>query len=821
MKQVRTWAGLCTGAALLGSLWLAEPALAGPYVMRWGFDNGDAKAHEVPTSVMSNVSSIAAGYRHSLAVKDGRAWAWGDNSYLQTNVPVIAQSGVTNVAGGYSFSLALKTNGSVQAWGADIVKTNVPNSATSGVTKIAAGEWHALALKNGGVLAWGSNSYGQTEVPPELTSNVMAISAGAYYSVALKTNGSVQVFGIPATNALAYGIRTVPAAATSGVTAISAGYWHALALKNGGVIAWGGEDFFDATNYVPAAVTSGVTAISAGYLFNMALKTNGTVVVWGDYTKGQLPIPNFAAVTGITQIAAGEGHCLVVTPVMLPRFTGSTVLDAYLDLPLTNSFVRATGDPAVTYHKDSLWPPWLTLNSANGVLGGTPTNAAYLGINSFNVIASNSFGKVTSSPPYQVNVRDALLGPPVFYTTNPLPSGVVGAAYSMQFNVSNSPTFSVVEGGGSGLPPGLTLSTNGLLSGTPTALYDSFFTVSASNFVAVSNRNYNITINDPTEPPVFVTESPLTNGVVGQFYSLQIVASNNPSFSLVDGEGILPDGLSLDPAGLISGTPTQIENPTFTVRATNVVGGSNRVFSLEIFGPPVIVTDSPLPDGVVGMAYSNQISATGDPLFSVVAGSPHGGLGLTSSGWVTGTPTTVGTSNFTVRATNAYGWSDRGFALTIAQVPVFFTTNPLPSGVLGLAYSKQIEASGDPTFSVVDGSLPGGLGLNGAGLLDGTPTAAGPFNFTVRATNAYGWSNRVYDLTIAGFDPPRFTLVRYTNGNVRMAWTNPNASGNVEVHLATNILVVPVIWSNFGVQTSPWTNATTPKPAYYRLRMTP
>ena len=151
MKQVRTWAGLCTGAALWGSLWLAEPALAGPYVMGWGF-NGNAQASPVPTSVMSNVSSIAAGYRHSLAVKDGRAWAWGDNSYLQTNVPVIAQSGVTNVAGGYSFSLALKTDGSVQAWGADIVKTNVPNSATSGVTKIAAGEWHALALKDAALL---------------------------------------------------------------------------------------------------------------------------------------------------------------------------------------------------------------------------------------------------------------------------------------------------------------------------------------------------------------------------------------------------------------------------------------------------------------------------------------------------------------------------------------------------------------------------------------------------------------------------------------------------------------------------------------------
>ena len=765
---------------------------------------------------MDDATAIAAGYNHSLAIKGGRAWAWGQNTSGQTNVPVAAQSGVSQVAGGGTFSLALKSGG-VIGWGAGAVVTNAPTSVTSDVTQIAAGENHALALKSGGVIAWGTNTYGQCDVPDELTNGVSAVSAGGYYSLALKAGG-VQVFGIAATNEYAYGIHDVPAEALSGVSAISAGRWHALALKNGGVIAWGAP-FYDATN-VPPEATSGVTNIAAGDLFSIALKTNGTVVVWGaadtNFGFGLLPVPNFAS-NGISQIAAGAGHCLVASTAMPPRFVDSFIPSAYRDQPYTNTptpFVRAAGDPAVRYYTSGSWPSWLTLDTLTGELGGTPLALA---VNTpFSVVASNSYGRVTNA--YQITVLERPQGPPVFLTTN-LPNGVVNAPYNQQIVITNGGTFSITAGS---LPAGLNMDTNGLVSGLPTTAETLQFIVLASNVVGGSNKLFEITINPPAGAPEFTTTNPLPSGVVGQPYSLQIEASNYPTnFSLLS--GALPDGLGLTAAGMVTGTPTQIETGNFTVFATNLVGGTQTNYTLQILGPPVILTTSPLPDGSPGVPYSQQISATGDPSFSLAGGSLPGGVTLSTNGLVSGTPSAPGAFNFTVLATNAYGSDSRAYDLLIGALPVLSTTNPLPTGQVGTPYSKQIVASGSPIFSLYDGSLPGGLVLATNGLVSGTPTIDGAFQFTVRATNDYGWSNRVYDLSILGQIAPAFTdRPRYTNGNVRLAWTNYNASGQIQIWRSTNITRNPPPWSNLGVvTTSPWTNVAPPTPSYYRLILVP
>ncbi len=804
----------CTFAAILAvGLLSALNGFGAVYPYGWGL-NGDFQAAPISTNVLSNVSVINAGYYHSLAVKDGRAWAWGNNTYAQTNVPVSAQSDVSQVAGGLSFSLALKTSGSVVAWGASLIATNIPAAATSGVSAIAAGEWHALALKNGGVVAWGSNSYGQCTVPAALTSGVTAISGGGYYSMALK-DGGVQIFGIEATNALAYGIRTIPAAATSGVSAISAGRWHALALKNGGVIAWGAcydgtNSFADATN-VPAEAQSGVAAIAAGDLFSVALKTNGTLVIWGDDSKGQTNIPSCAS-AGVTAIAVGVGHVLAQCPFLPARITGSFLPDAYVNHEYSGS-ITAVGDPAVHFYTYGVLPDWMTLDETTGVIGGTP---ATNGLNYFSVIASNTYGKVTNS--FQVSVL-VYTGPPVFVTTNPLPDGIVGAYYSQNVVISNGGSFSLVTGEGD-LPDGLTLSTNGLISGTPTTAQDRFFTVRATNSFGTSNRLYNLSIKAPDGAPVFMTTNPLPSGTVGQAYSLQIAISNYPTgISLLS--GTLPQGLGLTLDGMITGTPVQIETANFTLSATNLLGSTNQAYQLDIYGPPVMLTTSPLPDGILGVSYSQQVLATGGASFALAAGTLPGGLTLATNGWVTGTPTNSGAFNFTVMATNAYGYTNRAFDLTVGIQPVFSTTNPLPSGQVGFAYSQQLVASGSPSFSVVAGSLPGGLNLSGSGLLDGTPTTAGPFNFTVQATNAYGWSSRVFDLTIAGSIPPRLTYIRVTNSAVLLAWTNYNPSGSIQVWRSLSLTNTPVVWSNLGVQSSPWTNLAPSNPSYYRLIYVP
>ncbi len=815
MRTSSVIAKSCIVLSVLGGMTAFDSAQAqNEYLLGWGM-NADKQASPVPTNVMEGVEAISAGALHSLGLKAGRVWAWGFNGNQQTNVPVAAQSNVDQVAAGGIFSLALKTDGSVVSWGAPVITTNMPAETASGVSAIAAGEWHALALKSGAVIAWGSNTHGQCDVPVELTTGVEAISAGGHYSMALK-GGAVHVFGIAETNTLEYGIRAVPPEASNDVTAISAGKWHALALRDGGVIAWGGSydgtnSFSDATN-VPPEATSDVVAISAGDVFNMALKTDGTIVMWGDELKGQYPVPDHAA-TGITQIAAGGGHALAVCPVLPPRFTGSSLPFGYIGFPYEGS-VTASADPAAAYTTFGAFPGWMNLDSGTGEITGTPpTNTTY----NFTLVASNTYGVVTGA--YSVTVFATLPQPPVFVTESPLPDGMVGAPYSLQIVVSNNPVLSVVGGSGSGLPPGMTLSTNGLLSGTPTEAYNSFFEVRATNNVGSSNRIYSITISLPEAPPVFVTESPLPSGLVGEPYSLQIVASNAPVFSLFDGD--LPDGLTLDAAGLVSGTPTQIDSAVVTVRATNVVGASNRVYEIEINGPPVFVTGSPLPDANVDQPYSLQIEADGDPLFSLESGSLPAGLDLSVGGFVSGTPTTPGLSSFTVRATNDYGWTNRTYDLSTLQLPVITTTNPLPDGKVGDPYAQTIEATGGATFSVVGGSVPDGLGLAAGGLLSGTPTAAGAAVFTVRATNEYGFSDQEFDLNITDYQPPVFLSIRATNTNVYLQWDNPNSGVDIRVWRSTNILMDPVPWVDQGVQLSPWTNTGAPTPAYYHLRLDP
>jgi hypothetical protein len=124
-------------------------------VVAWG-DNGAGQT-TVPTVAQTGVRAIAAGLRHTVALKtDGAVVAWGYNGWGQTDVPVAAQSGVTGIAAGGDYTLALKTNGAVLAWGnGEYGKTNVPFAAQSGVTAISAGWSHAVALKtNGAVVAW-------------------------------------------------------------------------------------------------------------------------------------------------------------------------------------------------------------------------------------------------------------------------------------------------------------------------------------------------------------------------------------------------------------------------------------------------------------------------------------------------------------------------------------------------------------------------------------------------------------------------------------------------------------------------------------------
>jgi hypothetical protein len=240
-----------------------EPTSSGALAV-WGNDL-DFGVLNVPGGALRDVSAIAAGTSHALAVSRGRVVAWGWNLYGEVDVPKEAQSGISSVA---------------------------------------VGDDHSMALKGGEVLVWGDRYSGVRRVPAAAQSGVDAIAGGWGFAVALR-DGCVMVWGDAAIDD---GERAVPVDALTGVTAISAGSSHILALKDGGVIAWGLDE--DGQSTVPADARSGVDAIAAGDDFSLALK-DGRVIAWGDNSESQLQVPP-QALDGVDAISAGSSHALAL-----------------------------------------------------------------------------------------------------------------------------------------------------------------------------------------------------------------------------------------------------------------------------------------------------------------------------------------------------------------------------------------------------------------------------------------------------------------------------------------------------------------------------
>ena len=291
-------------------------------------------------------------------------------------------------------------------------------------------------------------------------------------------------------------------------------------------------------------------------------------------------------------------------------------------------------------------------------------------------------------------------------------------------------------------------------TGLAAGKYDTSFYITINELLGVGAQiTVKLTVNpklpDPV-PPTITTDS-LPGGTVGQSYSQTLSATGDPTITWSIASGSLPDGLTLTPNGVLSGTPQKEGTFAFTVMASNGVNpAATKAFTITVEAQPVqpvaptITTDS-LPGGTVGQAYSQTLSATGDGniFWSIASGSLPDGLTLTSDGVLSGTPQKEGTFAFTVMASNGVNpAATKAFTITVEAQPVqpvppTITTDSLPGGTVGQPYSQTLSATGDPTitWSIASGSLPDGLTLTPNGALSGTPQKEGTFAFTVKASN--------------------------------------------------------------------------------------
>jgi hypothetical protein len=256
--------------------------------------------------------------------------------------------------------------------------------------------------------------------------------------------------------------------------------------------------------------------------------------------------------------------------------------------------------------------------------------------------------------------------------------------------------------------------------------------------------------------PVWVTTSPLSTFTYNTSYSATLSATDangSVSYSVVSGS--LPTGLSLSSStGVISGTPTSSSNSTFTVRATDLGGNYvDREFLIPNTSPTWI-TGTTLTSFTKNTSYSVQLSAVDDSenalSYSLVSGSLPTGLSLSSSGLLSGTPTSTSSASFSVRATdNAGNYSDQSF--TLPNVGPTWVTSSVPAFTSGSSYSYQLSAtddSGTVTYTLQSGALPSGLSISSGGLISGTSSASiAVYIFTVRASDGSSYSDRQFTMS--------------------------------------------------------------------------
>lgn len=388
-------------------------------------------------------------------------------------------------------------------------------------------------------------------------------------------------------------------------------------------------------------------------------------------------------------------------------------------------------------------PPGLALNRTTGVISGVPTT---VGLFTFTVTAFDK-NFCRGSRTYTVRIGEPCNNVTITISPTSLPLATQGQNYSQQLTATGGTgpyQYTITEGS---LPPGLTLNVStGIISGSPTSSGTFFFVVTATDVnLCTGSQAYVITIQ------CFLNVQPATlpDGTEGILYTQNFSVTNGTApytFAVISGS--LPPGLNLTGAGLLSGTPTTPGTYTFVIEATDVNNCTGSRGYTLVIDPCLVVSPDALPNGIVGTAYSQQLTATGGTppvTFTLATGSLPNGLNLSSAGLISGTPTTGGVSLFTVDASNTSG--------CVTSKDYFIVVNPtgcptitisptvLPNGQVGQNYNQNLTPSGGTgpyTFTFLSGALPAGVTLSAGGNVSGTPIQSGIFTFNVAATDNNG-----------------------------------------------------------------------------------
>jgi hypothetical protein len=297
----------------------------------------------------------------------------------------------------------------------------------------------------------------------------------------------------------------------------------------------------------------------------------------------------------------------------------------------------------------------------------------------------------------------------------------------------------------SGLPTGLSMSSSGTISGTPTVQGVFYYKVTVTDSTGAT---FTFQCDIIVCPPKITLMCPTSKAQIGVPYSSDLAAMGGlaPYTYSISG-GTLPPGLTLDPStGAVTGTPTTAGTYGYDGNAVDSAGDKVNTYCSIKVTAPVLGLSCASSTAQVGTPYSSALVPSGGKspyTYSISSGAlPPGLLLNASTGAITGTPTTSGTYHYTGKVVDA---SSAKATATCSIVVSSGTTSltlscPSSTATLNAAYTSALVAGGGTpayTYSISGGALPTGLLLNtSTGAITGTPTAS--VTFTGKVVDSTG-----------------------------------------------------------------------------------
>ncbi|MEZ4699240.1 MAG: putative Ig domain-containing protein [Rhodothermales bacterium] len=432
------------------------------------------------------------------------------------------------------------------------------------------------------------------------------------------------------------------------------------------------------------APTYALTTSPAG----MTINASTGVIAWTPSATGTF---NVALRATNSQGEDTQSFSIIVSaPLVAPSITSNPVRKATAGQAYSYN-VNANGNPDPVYALTSA-PAGMTINSTNGVINWTPSEAGQFSIT---VEASNEVGSDTQT--FGIDVSEPLAAPTI--TSTPSTQTFIGQEYSYNIEATGNPapTYTLTS-----KPDDMTIdAATGVIAWMPQVTGAFNVSVRATNSQGSATQLFTINVSQSLAAPSF-SSTPVETGIVNQAYRYDADAVGNPAptYTLKTA----PEGMTIAPTtGVVTWTPAAAGTYPVVIEAGNSQGTDEQTFDVvvgERLTAPAI-TSAPPTQTIVDLPYSYDVAASGNPAptFALLA-SPAGMTIDAASGVISWTPRATGNFNVSVQAVNSQGSSSQLFTLRVenaSSVAVLRSQEIEIISPTSYTFAAVISANGSPT----------------------------------------------------------------------------------------------------------------------------